>query len=740
MSKIGILDPEAKFNNPLTNEPYKNLYDDPSKPKSEYVGKYIDFAKFWSNLPMYKQKTKEILKALKDNQVVLITAGTGAGKTVLLPKYLLHILNYDKKIAVTNPKKIPSEENANYAAIHLDVKLGEEVGIRYRGKKLDSDKTKLLYCTDGYLVATLNSDPLLSKFSGVIIDEAHERNNNIDLLLILLKQVLLKRDDFKLVIMSATINAKLFIDYFPKKKFKFSHVHSEGTQLFPVKEYFIEESVNKFDNRGNLKNKLYIKAAIKILNKILNTTEEGAILIFMPSKADLIQGCLTLELDMKQKNIFCQPLSGSSLSTEKEYAISVDKYKSHPKGPYKRKVVIGTEVVESSITIKGLKYVIDTGLSNQTKYYVKEGQNALEKKYISKASHLQRKGRVGRKSAGVCYNVFTKQEYDKLFPDYTISPILQSNIAQIVLSNLTGNYVNSVILPFNYKNAKEFDPNKKINLATFFNLFIEKPKEEYVNEALRKLRALGAISKNGKVTNRGYGMNKLNLEPEYSRMLIASYNYNVVDEISVLCAMLEIGKMSNFLSDLSSKEKKKIEKVILFDELRNSLKSDSDHISLINIYKKYNEQENKSEFCRKYYLNKNNFSKIGSLAKEFKYQIDRLVKRESNYSKSKYLYTDKIEFKDSSEKVRILAAIAEGLFINLFVKQNKKEYINCFPEKREIGNLERRSLLNTKIDIGVYTQFEAIFGKALFNMVSKLPNEIVDYLKKNKLKYIGKCL
>ena len=132
----------------------------------------------------------------------------------------------------------------------------------------------------------------------------HERNNNIDLLLVLLKQVLLKRDDFKLVIMSATINANLFIDYFPKKEFKFGFVHSEGTQLFPVKEYFLQDSVNKFDDKGNLKNKLYIKAAIKVLSKILQTTKDGGILIFMPSKADLIQGCLMLELDLKQKDIF----------------------------------------------------------------------------------------------------------------------------------------------------------------------------------------------------------------------------------------------------------------------------------------------------------------------------------------------------------------------------------------------------------------------------------------------------
>ena len=159
---IGVLDPDGKSDNPLTSQPYQNIHYDSEKEKNEYNDTYQGFAKFWSNLPMYKQKTKEILDALEKSQVVLITAGTGAGKTVLLPKYLMHIFNYTSKIAVTNPKRIPSEENAKFAALHFDVKLGEQVGFRYRGKKMANDQTNLLYCTDGYLVAKLKGESLLT--------------------------------------------------------------------------------------------------------------------------------------------------------------------------------------------------------------------------------------------------------------------------------------------------------------------------------------------------------------------------------------------------------------------------------------------------------------------------------------------------------------------------------------------------------------------------------------------------
>src|SRR3990172_3963293 len=183
--KLGILDPDGDKLNPLNNKPYSNTYK--------------ELAKIWSKFPTYK-RNKEIIDAIKSNQVLLITAETGSVKTVLIPKFALHVLNYgkdDKKIAVTLPKQMIAKSAAEFAATTLDIKLGEEVGYQYRGSPSESksQNTKLLYATDGTIVARLNNDPELKDFDIVIIDEAHERKVQIDFLIYLLRETLKLRPD-----------------------------------------------------------------------------------------------------------------------------------------------------------------------------------------------------------------------------------------------------------------------------------------------------------------------------------------------------------------------------------------------------------------------------------------------------------------------------------------------------------------------------------------------------------------
>jgi len=237
-NNIGVLDPDGNENNPLTDEPYKNLYYDPNKELSKTNFTYKSLAKMWSNLPMYS-KTEETLNTIYDNQVILIVSGTGSGKTVLTPKYVLHCLNYQGKIAITNPKKIPSMGNADFSAKMLDVNLGDQVGLKYKNSKKEDYSTysKLVYCTDGHILSKIIKDPLLSEYDSVIIDEAHERGVNIDILLLLLKKLIINRPTFKLIIMSATINEKMFIDYFPTNQFKFGFIDAGSKPNYPVTEF-----------------------------------------------------------------------------------------------------------------------------------------------------------------------------------------------------------------------------------------------------------------------------------------------------------------------------------------------------------------------------------------------------------------------------------------------------------------------------------------------------------------------
>ena len=256
---------------------------------------------------MYKNIRNEAIQSIYDNQIVLVISGTGSGKTVLTPKVALHAMNYQGKILITNPKSLPSKENAEFAAKTLDVPLGQQVGYKYRGSPegSSSKNTNLLYCTDGSVLARLKTDPYLKDYDALIIDEAHERNIRIDLLLLETKELIQRRPDFKLIIMSATINAQIFIDYFPKKEYKFGLIDAGGKPNFPVESIFLPKGseINKFDKNGILVNrKIWIDKMVEIIFKIIVESDSGDILAFITGKGDIIDVCTKIKNKIKEHN------------------------------------------------------------------------------------------------------------------------------------------------------------------------------------------------------------------------------------------------------------------------------------------------------------------------------------------------------------------------------------------------------------------------------------------------------
>ena len=225
---IGILDPTGAHNNPLTGEPYSD--------------QYRELGRVWKEFPAYVE-AKKIIDDIRNHQIVLLTSGTGSGKTVLLPKYVLHVLGYKGRVGITLPKQIIAESAATFAAKTLDVTLGKEVGYKFKGspKEYYNSKNKLVYATDGTIVAQLMKDPLLIDYDAIVIDEAHERKIQIDFLLYLLKETCRKRTEFKLVIMSATVNEKVFGDYFEGMSFK--HIEVGGRTNYPIKSHYLTQSV-----------------------------------------------------------------------------------------------------------------------------------------------------------------------------------------------------------------------------------------------------------------------------------------------------------------------------------------------------------------------------------------------------------------------------------------------------------------------------------------------------------------
>ena len=402
-----------------------------------YSSEYIELAKSWSKLPLYQNKDQieNFFNSIINNQVTLVISGTGSGKTVLIPKFLLKYFyltnkgndnpNFNSNIVITNPKILTTIYNAEYSAKTLDVLLGSYVGYKFRGspENMVSKDTKLLYSTDGLLLSQIfRGDKLLSTIQGVIIDEAHERQVPIDLLLYFLKNVVKNRPEFKVIIMSATIDPKIFRNFYEKDGIKFGQVEISGQSNFPITSYYMkpEDKINFFT---------YMDVGLSIILKILEETKDGDILMFVTSQRETEIGCYKLRMLCPGRTIisdkcdsyYCAEVFGKMSDDKRELAVSKDKYKQGTN--LKRKIIFATNVAESSITLDGIIYVVDCGLEYISFFDYKKYCNVLEKRYTTQAQIKQRMGRAGRTQPGVCYHLYTEDKFKKLdrFPSPAIA-------------------------------------------------------------------------------------------------------------------------------------------------------------------------------------------------------------------------------------------------------------------------------------------------------------------------------
>ena len=780
---IGILDPEGFRNNPFTNEPYTNVYYNPEKELSKENPTYVSLSQKWSNYPMYGIR-EESFKTLYDNQVILVVSGTGSGKTVLTPKYLLHIFNYQGRIAITNPKRIPTKENALYAARCMDVKLGSFVGAKYRNsdKKDYSSKCKLIYATDGWILQKLQKDPMLSDLDAVIIDEAHERGIQIDLLLLTLKELLKKRPEFKLVIMSATVNESIFIDYFPKNKFKFGLINAGVRPNFPIEEFFLDKPVNKFDKYGCIisdkSSTNYINVAVNKVITILKEHEIGDILVFFPGKGDTSDGCTILHQKLEKlnknldKKIYCNILTSTTEKSVQDLLVDPSKYKES--GIYTRKVVFSTEVAESSITIDGLDFIIDSGLVNNNIFSAEKNMTSLKKEYISKASHKQRKGRTGRTSPGTCFCLFTKDEYEKKFIEYAIPPILSEDISTILLRFLSDtNIISHIHYPIKYKKiSNKINNTEPKELAHYLQEFIQPPPIESVILTVDRLVALGIIKveKNiGKITDIGKAASVFDLIPEFGISLIAGYNYNCRDDIVNLISLIEIlkyrmdGVFQKFKPSSKDNATKKREKAIYDNAINKWVNPLGDHFSLINIYNKFSSYQynrvnrktqeiitpkkgNAKEWCKENFINFRTLESVKEEARQIHKNFGKVIKifRVTHpLNKPTHLFIDSKPEISRIPEENIIRALLKGMYINIIKKVDKK-YINCFPESKTTAGLSRESLFaknKGSVKYAFYSQLKDILGNKNYSIVSKISPEIIkELMNSEEGTYVQKCL
>ena len=526
---------------------------------------------FDSQLPIYAKK-EEIIAQIRSHQVVIVSGETGSGKTTQLPKFCLAAgLGIDGVIGCTQPRRIAAITVSRRIAEELGQTLGQSVGykIRFQDKSASNAHIKLM--TDGILLTEAQNDPWLNEYDTIIVDEAHERSLNIDFILGILKSLIKKRHALKLIITSATIDTQKF-----SVAFNHAPVVEVSGRMFPVKIRYVPLD----DAKNNDEENLHVEQAAVVLDRIIFQSTSGDVLIFMPTEQDIRE---TIELisGRNYKNVSVLPLFARLSAVEQQRVFD------RSKG---RKIIVATNVAETSLTIPGIKYVIDSGLARISQYNPISRTTALPVMPISRSSADQRMGRCGRVANGICYRLFSENDY--LYRSrFTEPEILRSNLAEVILRMIALNLGNIETFPF-------IDPPVAKSIADGTRMLQEL---DAITPAHKNKRGRGRRLKGRfQLTEKGRLMAKLPLDPRLSRMLIEGQKEGCLAEIVVLAAALSI----------QDPKERPLEKQAEADEA-HAFFSDprSDFLSLLNIWDGYHAVCDSKKgwgkvkkFCREYFL------------------------------------------------------------------------------------------------------------------------------------------
>lgn len=720
MKENGILDPDGKYKNPLTDKPYSK--------------EYYERTEKWRNLPMYG-KAREIIKLIKDHQVCVIESGTGTGKTVILPKLAMHVLDYKGKVVMTIPKKAATLSSADWAAKCLDVKLGQEVGYQFSGSKITTNvddeiieessknsKTKLLFSTEGSVLQQINKDPLLKEFNIVIIDEAHERSLDIDRLIVLLREALLLNNKLKLIVTSATLPVGLFENYFREKGLSVGEMKIAALPNKPVELLYTKENIG-IKLREAKTFEIYFR-------EVIDKNKKGDTLIFTTSLPKARRFCK--EVSSKDNTIYC--IEATSKTVEKSPIIQEEFSKKTLEElyelelisrSYKFKVILATKIYESSVTLNPLIYVIDNGLNMEQSYNPETMEDLLLQEDISKAQATQRKGRAGRLYPGFCYRAYSEKQYEEMRDD-PIVPIKKSDITEMLLTLLTRHDIENIS-----------------DLLNFLRLFIERPPKIFVESALRTLHALQLIDKlapDGVLTEKGRIILEINGKKVFniygSIALYYSKIYNCNKEMCMIIAGLGgegVDDIDNFFivpNDKKEEEELKIRK-------KSFKVDDGDAYCIYEIMTRFLKAEMRDSndvkaWCRRNYL---------------QYSIiNRVVEKAINIYKKMPKVEGEREYNIPDIKDRISYCLIKGFFPNLAIYTGKTKkvfndelavYRNFFPLKKSVATISKSSYLNKANYVFYSKLFNTTGGnqKSIL-LVTKVRKDIVALLSDFEKDYL----
>lgn len=493
--------------------------------KVEKRRKSIPRITYPADLPVVERKD-ELKQLVRDNQVIVVCGETGSGKSTQLPKICLELgLGARGMIGHTQPRRIAARSIAQRVADELRTPLGQGVGYKIRFTDDTSENTLVKLMTDGILLAESQTDRFFNRYEVIIVDEAHERSLNVDFLLGMLKRVLQRRRDLKLIVTSATIDAERFAQHFATAKGPAPIVEVSG-RTYPIDVRYrpVDEVKKRREEAAKnvplsrTQNKLDSDEEDAADAALLDAIDEcalhgrGDMLVFMPTERDIFETSKLLKGhaipgdDAAHKTLVL-PLYARLPSEEQQ--------KIFGKLP-NRKIVVATNVAESSLTVPGIRYVIDTGTARISRYSARSKTQRLPIEPISQASADQRAGRCGRVGPGVCIRLYSDRDYQTR-PKYTTPEIQRTNLASVILQT------------------------KALRLGDVAKFpFIDPPSRASVEDGYRTLFELGAVDEKNELTEIGKTLSRLPVDPRIGRMLVAANEENALSEVLVIASALEI--------------------------------------------------------------------------------------------------------------------------------------------------------------------------------------------------------
>ncbi|MDF1594177.1 MAG: ATP-dependent RNA helicase HrpA [Desulfobacterales bacterium] len=516
-----------------------------------------------ADLPIMAKKD-EIIAAIKNNPVIIVSGETGSGKTTQIPKFCLAAgRGIDGRIGCTQPRRIAATTVARRIAEELGEELGRTVGYKIRFQDRVRPESYIKIMTDGILLAETLSDRRLEQYDTLIIDEAHERSLNIDLILGILTNQLAQRTNLKVVITSATIDTEKF-----SKAFHDAPIIEVSGRMFPV-EIRYDPLDTEMESEGD---QTVIEKAVESVRSLLSERGRGDLLVFMPTEQDIRETCDLIRAEAF-RHVTVMPLYSRLSAKEQGHVFS------RPTG---RKVIVATNIAETSITIPGIRYVVDTGLARIPQYTPRSRITSLPIRPVSRSSADQRKGRCGRVENGICVRLYSEEDYLSR-PLFTEPEILRANLAEVILRML----------------ALRLD-----DISAF--PFIDRPAAKSIKDGFELLMELGAVRRRLKETGRfvlteiGSLMAKLPLDPRLSRMLISAHQEGCIQEVAVIAAALSIQDPRERPQEDAGKADQA--HAVFVDPA-------SDFVTLLNIWKKYHETldiektaASLKRFCKSHFL------------------------------------------------------------------------------------------------------------------------------------------